>query len=242
MLFRSFVASPQSIGGNVYAPSTDRSMYALDSTGELQWTFGSAEALWAKPATDGEALYVPSMDHILYAVDAANGDLIWKQDMGGTIVGRPALDENGTLYVGTFGAEVIAVDSANGRQVWRSATSDWVWGGPTVVDGVVYAADLSGMLYAFDAESGNQLWSVEADGAITGSPLVANDHIYVGTENGQLLSVGLDGRIQWTQSLEGQLYSPLLASGDLILAGIVDTDAIVVALDLNGQIEWSFIP
>jgi outer membrane protein assembly factor BamB len=237
-----FVAGPQSIGGTVYSPNSDRSMYALDSAGKLQWTFGSAEALWAQPAADGGSLYVPSMDHILYAVDAASGNLLWEQDLGGTIVGQPALDEDGTLYVGTFGAEVVAVDSASGRILWASPTNDWVWGGPTVADGVVYAADLSGTLFAFDADRGTEMWQLAADGAITGSPLFANDHIYVGTENGQLLSVGLDGRIQWTQTLEGQLYSPPLAAGDLILVGIVDTDAIVMALDLNGQIQWSFIP
>lgn len=237
-----YLGSPQTVGGNIYAPNADRLIYALDSNGELLWAFRANDALWAQPATDGATLFAPSVDHVLHAVDTSSGDEIWDLDVGGPVVGNPALDEGGTLYVGTFGAEVVAVDSASGRVEWRATTANWVWGGPAVDEGVVYAADLDGFVYAFDAETGNQMWQVATNGAITGTPLVANEHIYVGTENGELVSITLDGRIQWRQSVEGQIHGPPVAAGDLILFGLVEADPIVMAVDLNGQIQWSFIP
>lgn len=237
-----YIGSPQANGAGFFAPNADRHLYALSADGQLQWTFEGEEAFWAQPAYDGQTLYVPAVDHMLYAVDAQSGRLVWEQDLEGSVVGRPALGEDGTLYVGTFGAEVIALDSANGRILWRTSTSGWVWNGPALADGVVYAADLEGIVYALNAESGAQLWQVTADGAITGSPLVAFDHVYVGTENGQLLSINLDGRIQWTQTLEGQLYSSPMAAEDLILIGVVEADHIVTAVDQNGQVQWTFRP
>ncbi len=83
---------------------------------------------------------------------------------------------------------------------------------------------------------------MQTDGAVTGSPLVANEHVYIGTENGQVLSVDLDGRIQWTQSVAGQVYSSPAAAGELILIGLVESDALLIALDTNGNTVWSFIP
>jgi outer membrane protein assembly factor BamB len=113
---------------------------------------------------------------------------------------------------------------------------------PSYSDGKVFAADIEGNVYAFDAENGREAWLVSADGAITGSPLVANDHVYVSTENGQVMSIGTDGVIQWSLTVEGQAFSSPTLAGDLILIGLVEGEAVVVALDSNGNTVWSFVP
>jgi len=240
-----FVASAASSTDVIFAPNSDRRLYALSAEGNLQWTFGTSEAQWAAPAVNGGAVYLPSMDHNLYAVDSQSGSLLWEQDMGGTIVGVPALSEDGMLYVGTFGAEVLAVRASNGVVQWRAATEDWVWGGPSILDGVVYATDLAGNVYAFDAESGNELWQAAAGSAITGAPLVANEHVYVGTESGDVVAIDLTGRIAWTVTLDGQAYGSPVAAGELIVVGLVESesDSVLAALDAaNGNRIWEFIP
>ena len=236
-----FVGSPLSVNGTIYAPNADRNLYALSSQGEMLWSFRSEEPQWAQPVSNGEEVYVTSMDHFLYALDA-EGNPVWKQDLEGTIVGSPALSDDGTLFVGSFGSEVLAVNGRNGRIAWRAETEDWVWGGPSLVGEAVYIADLSGQIYAFDAQTGRELWRVDAQSGITGTPLVVDEQIYVGTEDGRLLSLTLDGSTRWTQTVEGQLYSSPQAAGDLVLVGVVGADAILIAFDNNGNIAWSFIP
>lgn len=237
-----YIASPLAVDAGFFAPNSDRSIYALSADGQLQWTFETQDAQWAAPASDGEILFLPSLDHNLYALNGQSGDLLWQQDMGAGIVGRPAMSDEGTLFVGTFGSEVIALNSANGVIQWRKNTEGWVWGGPTYFEGSLFSADIDGNVYAFDAERGQELWRVSTDGAITGKPLVANDHVYVSTENGQVLSIGLDGVIQWTQTVEGQAFSSPKLAGDAILIGLVEGEAIVKALDFNGNTLWSFTP
>lgn len=236
-----FVGSPLAGNEIIYAPNTDHVLYALSAQGELLWTFRTEEPQWAQPASNGQEIYLTSMDHFLYALDA-QGNQIWQQDLGGTILGRPAFNEDGILYVGTFGREVLAVNSQNGRIIWRADTRGWVWGGPRLVEDAVYVGDLDGQVYAFKAQNGRELWQANADGAITGTPLVANEQLYVGTEGGKLLSLTLDGRIRWTRTVEGQLYGSPQSAGDLILVGAVGADSILMAFDSNGNIAWSFVP
>ncbi|MQC26948.1 MAG: hypothetical protein DWG76_05820 [Chloroflexi bacterium] len=240
-----FIGSPASNALGVFAPNSDHKLYALTPEGALQWTFASQEPQWASPAADESTIYVPSMDHHLYALNAADGELLWDKDLGGTIVGRPALSADGILFVGTFGQEVLALRASNGAIQWRASTEGWVWSGPSLADGVVYAGDVDGFVYAFNAETGRQLWRVTADSAITGTPLVAHDSIYVTTENGQVLSISLDGRIQWTETVAGQAYSSPVAAGDAILIGITESEenVVIIALDAaNGNVLWSFAP
>jgi len=237
-----YIGSPLTDDAGMYAPNSDRSLYALSSQGQLNWTFESLDAQWAAPVSDGERLYLPSLDHNVYALDRQNGSLQWQQDLGAGIVGRPAIDDSGRLFVGTFGSELVSMNTSNGVVQWRTNTEGWVWGGPSYFEGNLYAADIEGNVYAFDADRGQELWSVSTNGAITGAPLVANDHVYVSTENGQVMSIGIDGVIQWTQTVEGQAFSSPALSGDLILIGLVDGEAVVLALDFNGNTVWSFTP
>ncbi|MGH2581640.1 MAG: PQQ-binding-like beta-propeller repeat protein [Anaerolineales bacterium] len=237
-----FVGAPIIAGGNIFAPNSDHILYALDSEGDLQWTFGARQPLWSQPATDGTRVYVPSMDHHLYALDAASGDLIWGEDLGGTMVGSPALSEEGTLFIGTLNDEIVALDAVSGSVLWRFATDGWVWASPALTNGTVYAADLEGTVYALDAARGSEHWRVDTESAITGAPLVLNGNIYVINEGGEVISLTADGRIQWTQTFEVELYGPPVAAGDLILVGVANSESVLMALDTNGATVWTFAP
>jgi len=236
-----YVASPLAEAEHIYAPNADGRMYALTSNGELAWTFGTQQPLWSQPVSDGAALYLNGMDHNIYAIDAVSGDEVWSLDLGGTLVGSPTLID-GVLYVGTLDSEVIAVNAASGRVTWRTATEGWVWGSPTFYQDQILVTDLEGQVYAFDAASGRQNWKVGTEGAITGAALVANDHIYVANENGRVLSISLDGDIEWTKTFEAKLYGPVVPTQDLLLVSQSGTTTLLIALDQNGDTVWTFEP
>ena len=243
-----YIASPLADENGIYAPGSDGTLYALDMTGKLRWSFTSEQSLWSTPLSDGKNVYQPSMDHRVYAIDQVSGKEVWKtEDLGGAIVGKPALGDDGILFVGTFDSEMIAIETENGQVKWRTPVSDWVWGGPAVMDNMVFFGDLDGYFYALDAATGEPLWQIAGNGDnesnITNPPLVLDGTVYYTAKNGTLYAVdAANGDPLWNQPVGGNLYGTPLVAGDSILVAPVNADALLYAVSPNGAMKWSFTP
>ncbi len=245
-----YIASSLIRDGNIFSPAADENLYSLDLDGRLSWTFSSEGESWAKPITDVncECLFLPSMDHTVYAIDPQNGTQKWRsQELGGAIVGTPAYNEDGVLYVGTFGGKLFALNAENGSIIWEFSTADdgWIWSGPTISAGVLYFGDLDGYFYAVDAENGSQIWQLspeQLDGQINGSPLVIEDDIYITTEAGILFKLDTSGKILWSQTIGGKIFTSPKAAQDLILVAPIQIDELLVAVNQEGARQWSFTP
>lgn len=243
-----FIASPLVTQRGIFAPNADKNIYALDFDGNMLWTFEMPAESWAQPVSDPDCtcIYVPSMDHRVYALDPEDGRQLWQtDDLGGAVVGTPALGEDGFLYVGTFGSEMLAINSQDGRVQWRFPTGGWVWSGPALHEDRLFFGDLNGNFYALDDANGESLWQLSAeqlDGPIAASPLVLDDVIYVSTESGTLFALNLEGAVQWSQPVGGKLYTSPLPAGDLILVSPIDTEELLVALTPDGAKRWGFNP
>jgi outer membrane protein assembly factor BamB len=243
-----FIASPLATERGIFASNADKNVYALDFDGSLLWTFTMEAESWAQPISDPECtcLYVTSMDHRVYALDPEDGRQLWRtEDLGGAIVGTPALGEDGTLYVGTFGSGMLAINTEDGETRWQFPTEGWVWSGPSLHDGSLSFGDLNGNFYTLDAANGQSLWTLTADqldGPIAGSPLVVDGLIYVSTESGTLFALSTQGAIEWSQAIGGKLYTSPLAADDLIIVAPIDTDELLIALTADGARRWGFNP
>ncbi len=245
-----YIASSLVQEGHIFAPAADENLYSLDLNGRLQWTFSSEGESWAQPITDENCncLFLPSMDHTVYAIDPQNGTQKWRSPkLGGAVVGTPAYSENGILFVGTFGGKLFALNAKDGSIIWEFSTADggWIWSGPTLSEGVVYFGDLDGYFYAVDANNGSQMWQLppeQLDGEIVGSPLVIEDSIYITSEDGILFKLDTAGRIQWSQTIGGKIYTSPKAADDLILVAPIQIDELLVAVNQDGVRQWSFIP
>jgi outer membrane protein assembly factor BamB len=242
-----YIASALVNDQGIFAPNADKFMYALNIDGNLRWKSALGGEGWARPVVDAahNRLYQSSMDHTLYALNADNGNQLWRTpQLGGAIVGTPALSPQGVLYFGTFGRELVAVDAANGQILWTKPTAGWVWAGPTLVDGRLYFGDLDGNLYAFQAQDGALVWQLKPellDGPIASSPLVSGETLYVTTEKGSLYAINLEGAVQWSQTIPGKLYAPPVAAGDLILVAPMGGEEQLVAYNQNGARQWAFV-
>ncbi|HKJ28215.1 MAG TPA: PQQ-binding-like beta-propeller repeat protein [Anaerolineales bacterium] len=242
-----WIGAPLSADGVIYAPNSNGNLYALSYDGEELWHFETEASLWASPLLDGDVLYIASMDHYLYAVDIHTENLIWKTDLGGSLVSGPVIAEDGTLYIGSFDSNVYAIDSQNGSVLWDFATTDWVWGSPTVgPEGVVYATDLSANIYALDSQNGDLIWDkqVEANSRIIGSVLFHNDTLYVVAESGVIAAYDTEGERLWKESIgEGNLYgTPVMAGDNLILASALNAEAVIYAYDADLEPLWQYLP
>jgi outer membrane protein assembly factor BamB len=229
----------------IYAPNTDGSLYALDLEGNLLWTFTAGEALWGRPATDGERIFIGSLDHHLYALDAASGQLLWKVDLGGAIVGPPGVGPDGTLYIGLFNPSMLALDPASGATLWSTAIQGWVWNGPALADDLLFFGDLNGYFYALSSGNGRLAWEPEQpDGPVVGQPLVSGEAVIFVTESGTVYALDRQGRALWTFQTgeDAKIYTTPVQSGDLYLITPMQTDYLLLALDLNGRQAWTFTP
>ena len=101
---------PLIFDGKVIAGSFDRSLYALSvESGIKQWTFEADNWFWAGAVTDGKTIFAPNMDGNIYALDR-NGNLLWKHDVGSSIVSSPVLVPRG-LVVAAKDGKLLLLDT-----------------------------------------------------------------------------------------------------------------------------------
>ena len=240
-----YIGSPVVTAAGIFAPSADSQLYAIGLDGQQLWSPVEAEEpFWAQPATDGQTLFVPSLDHKLYAIDAGSGDLVWSNpvDLGGAILGTPAYDaESGLVLVGSFDEKMFAIDAASSVIAWTVPTNGWVWGGPTISDGVAYFGDIAGNLYAISAADGREVWTHVLDGAIHGTPLVYENAVYIGTETGHVYGFELEGGPTMAKTINGKIYGGPVAVANMIIFAILDGDHVLTGYDADGlvQFQWT---
>jgi outer membrane protein assembly factor BamB len=240
-----WIATPLLVDDTIYAPNADNSLYALDTNGQVMWTFETGDPIWASPVIGEDLLYIASMDNRIYALDTENGMVAWQTELEGTVVNAPLLGEDGNLYIGTFNNEVLALDSQTGEILWRFPTEDWVWGTPVLSDGVLYITDLSGKVYAVDTSNQSILWQYKGNGAISGSVLLHEEAVIFATQGGVLYSLNMEGGLRWQATVgveDGEFAGTPVATENSILVASMQTEAILYAYNKEGTLQWQFVP
>ena len=101
---------PLLFDGKVIAGSFDKKLYAISAAdGTLAWTFEADNWFWAGAVDDGETIFAPNMDGNIYALDK-DGNLLWKQDVGASIVSAPVLVPRG-LVVAAKDGNLLLLDT-----------------------------------------------------------------------------------------------------------------------------------
>jgi outer membrane protein assembly factor BamB len=234
--------------GVVYVGLASGAVYAVDATtGQDLWRFEADRDVWAAPLVTDGTVFVAALDHSLYALDVATGEPRWSKALGAALAGTPSVSSDGqTIFVGTFGSRLLALDTATGDERWSKATSNWVWSGPALDNGVIYFADVAGTVYALDAATGDEVWApVKPGGQMRARPVLTGDLLYVGDRQGNLFALDrATGVVRHTQTLKGQILAAPLAAGDLILVAPFGGDNLVVAYTpaLDTAVRWAFAP
>jgi eukaryotic-like serine/threonine-protein kinase len=243
-----FVAQPLVVGSTVYAPNSDKSIYAVDKTGALLWKAQATHAMWSTPVTDGTLIYAGSMDHHVYAFKQESGSQVWKsEDLGGALVGALALSPKNVLYIGTISSKMAALDATSGKTLWQAPAKGWVWADPLIAGDLVVFTDLEGYIYALDAASGAVKWQVQPDTganrAITAAPVVVENTLYVASQAGVLYALDLaTGAVSWNKTIGGKIYSDLVLAGDHLLIAPMEFTSALVSVDLQGNVSWNYTP
>lgn len=256
-----FVGSALIVNGSVFAPNADGYLYALNESGDLQWRFKSNGPNWTKPTAD-DLIYFASMDHSLYALNpdydpndlemdkdgsrTLVSDPVWSVDLGAAVTADPLLVGE-QIFVATVAGNFYAVDSGNGQILWifnDAENLSAVWGPPVFFDGNVYFGDVEGKLYCLDAESGEMIWSSHYDAGsrlIAGGVSTESGVVFV-TEGGRVFIINENQYPDPVASFEASLYSDPKYTEDTIIIAPASQDALLTAVDLDGNEIWSFAP
>lgn len=140
----------------------------------------TAEALGLKPG--GE----------VWCIDAATGKALWRQPVGGTVLGAVAV-EGERVYFGSRDNRFYCF-TADGKPVGNWDAHAPILTAPAVGREYVYVVTAGGRLYALAKQTLTPVWEVPLNATdVLSSPSVARGHVYVGTGNAGLLCVGKPG-------------------------------------------------
>jgi len=242
----------------LYVPLNEGDLLALrrlsNGAWEEVWRYDTEHGIYAQPLLIGGVLYVATLDHYMIALDPATGTEIWELELNGALASSPLL-YNDELYIGSFGRTIYRL-SLDGEILGEYTTRDWVWGTPTIYDGVLYAADLGGFVYALDISGGRNfmpIWGPRqvASRGIRATPLVTEDRIVVGSRDRNVYCLE---RATGTEFLRREVRGEVLADlvllepseqlriGEpLVLVSTMAREQMLTAFTLNeGISRWSY--
>lgn len=203
-------------------------------TGEVRWTFRTAEPFTAAPAALGDTVYAATGDGRIVALDAETGGLRWEFKTGGPVDSSPAVAGD-WLFVGLRDGRFLSLERTTGTMRWSFDTGRAVNAAPLVVDGEVYVANASGVLTVLDAVTGAVRWQTGEDRA-EGPVTRVGNVIYTTAETKYYTWDANTGTAIHQYSASASVSTPVLVAGELAYAG--DFGGSVWATDVDYRPEW----
>jgi polyvinyl alcohol dehydrogenase (cytochrome) len=137
------------------------------------WTKNGLVGVSGTPIVSGHVALFGDWKGTIRALEAATGEEIWHTQIGGMVVGAPAID--GDAVYASSGATLYRLDRNTGAVQWKVVTNEHplaqINASPVVVDGLVLQGVASfevtipksqytfrGTIGAYDAETGREVW------------------------------------------------------------------------------------
>lgn len=131
---------------------------------------------------DGARLYLGLADGQVYALNAANGSVLWHQDLAVPLESFKDIDarvviDGDALYVGGYSEAFYKLNKVTGAVLWHTDVATAV--NPVLVADRVVVSDTRGRLVGLDPKSGKQIWFHELNKSVLSAPVVFDDKIFV---------------------------------------------------------------
>jgi outer membrane protein assembly factor BamB len=158
--------------GILYVGTLAKEVVAVDSQSQkILWRAPTNEEVWSSPVIKDGTLYIASKTGTVYALNTADGTLVWKTDIGGTVTSKGALTTAGVVFISVKdknngdsedSGDVIMLDYAKGSKLWTSTIKSLLYGDPAstpnqILVGLTRSSDK--LLTVFDF-TGKELWSL----------------------------------------------------------------------------------
>jgi outer membrane protein assembly factor BamB len=191
----------------------------------------------------------------LLAMDAANGKILWRQDLNFPTRTAPMV-AGGLVAVVVQTDLLLTFDAKSGTPGWRftgsvgepPTTAVAVTGAPAFAEGIIVAGFSSGTLAALDANSGTPVWEQSLAASfgkaspvdlsdIVAAPVIANGVVYAIGLGNTTMAVDLhSGAKVWTHSATGT--QPYVLAGDY--AFLLNHEQQLIAINADdGLVSWA---
>ena len=175
-------------------------------------------AMWLVPAAAPQrarahVVYAGSHDHKVYALDTAEGEEVWKLDVGAPVV---ALTLVGNLLIASTHAALVAVDARSGAASWTTESQDVRWTAPSLAGGALVVTGTDLKLTAVNLADGTVRWRHDA-ASYNAAPAVVGSSVVVASRDKRVQLLAL-------HALD-RLYEYEGAKREILAAARADLDA-----------------
>ena len=185
-------------GGNLYVPTYDGSLYALDITdGGVVWENSSSPGgYWdSSPVVIDDVIYICGWNGTARAVSCGTGETIWVSQISSWYIAATPAYAYDRLFFADQVDSFHCLDSVDGSSVW--SVPGVQHGSPAVADGTVFfgeGADRDlGEIRALSVETGSEIWSYSTGGGeIYSSPAVTDGIVYIAGMDWKLYAIGTE--------------------------------------------------
>ena len=197
-------------------------------------------------------LFIGSEHGYLTALDRETGEVVWRKNVPGEILAKPAAGD-GLVFINLGSGKLLALHPDEGEERWSHeqevpALTLRGQSSPTVANGGVLMGLETGKLSVLISDSGYSAWSAEIatpKGSseferlvdVDTQPLISGPYAYAIAYNGNLAAVDIrSGNVVWKR--EYSSYREITMDAQTIY--VVDSNGVVYALDKDSGIErWS---
>ena len=230
--------------GALYVANDDFFLYKMTPHGDLIWGYRTGFLIWSASSfgKDG-SVYSAGFDHLLYSLDMDTGELKWKTDLKGSLVGSPSIGEQGTLYQTSFNGNIFAICPQNGAEYWKYETGSHIYASAAISpDEKVYFGSTNGMFYCLDGNTGLVEWTYYIGDPIRSSASLGPDPeekeeylVYFGGGDGIVYALEPNGIMRWS-------YNTLLKASNTDYPNINASIALghhgLVVASSTGDVIW----
>ncbi|MFC1543740.1 PQQ-binding-like beta-propeller repeat protein [Gemmatimonadota bacterium] len=223
-------------GSTIYSASGGGVLTALDTAGNVLWSFDAGASVRGAPAVDDEGtVFLGDTAGKLRAINP-DGSVKWTHDIGSTIWTAPAISWTDAVYVGSSDWNLYAIARSTGARLWEYASMGTVTCAPVVArDSTIYFGSMSSGICALNPD-GSFKWRHAINDGFGPSPAVAADgSVIVNRDNGDLYAIRSDRSFKWiVPGVGGGGATPVIGADGTVYSAGWDLHAI----DENGNLLW----
>ncbi|RMF51889.1 MAG: protein kinase [Chloroflexota bacterium] len=166
----------------------------VDLGSTFKWRFNKPKRpIYSSPVVHDGVVYFGCMDMHLYGVELQNGWGVWRQRLGGRIIGTPLIVGN-HVYIGCDDNILYALELGSNRPpIWKFVAEGPIVSSPVFANGAIYFGSGDGCVYSVETRKGQQRWKFETGGPITASGVISENPslLYIGSTDQHLYAFNL---------------------------------------------------
>ena len=223
--------------------------FSLSQPMTVRWQYSTERTINLTPAASGELIYLPLTEGTLLSLRAEDGQLLWKDDMGGEFSASPMADEGGVYVASEIAAPpgahfpratgaLRALSHKSGITLWMRTLQSPIRGSLAASGELLFGGADDGRVYAVRKDRGEILWMQQFRAGFVSQPVISGDRLYIGSTDGTLYALDLmTGRTLWRYQTHGALRGPVAIAEETAFFGSAD-NYVYALRETDGRLRW----